>query len=180
MAPPINQNQPVIPANHLNPIVDAFPDFLHLPVQIISSRAIAIIDFASPAVYGLYQKIESMVYDRRHMIFFVLSNVVAASAYPHVFLAGVPIGALAAFLIGSATQNYTHDEEFYLCKRFSYEASIAQFTLGQISLIDKIVTYLNRHRFGHQEAIIPSLLSGMIAGAFLHSSTTLLIASLRA
>ncbi len=135
--------------------------------------------YISNPIFSFARKINSFVYDWRHLLFFAVTSAIAAAPYPHTFLTGLPLGIVSTFFVGQAIRQMPSDPSFYLCRKLSYEAGIVQTTLSQVSAITKTWSYLytQPHLFEvtSSERIFPALTSGIIAGAFLCSTITYII-----
>jgi hypothetical protein len=137
----------------------------------------AISDAIDSSSRYIAEKIHDYIYQNRNYLFFGLSMLISAVSYPHVFSAGFAIGIVGGFLVSHAVKELLPTLDTYVCKKYCYEAGIALFTLAQVSAIAKICAYLNKHRINDltftSDGIIPTIVSGIIAGVFIQSALQL-------
>ena len=160
--------------------VRAIASMLHRRVSPITEPLLNAANASAQAAAIVARRIIDLIKEHRHEIIFIGSTLYAAWSFPHLFCAGIPIGAVMAFLVGQTVGRYDHDPSLYLCREFLYEGGITQFTLGSLNMMGKSIVYLNNGRFSvGQEGIISSLLSGAIAGAYAASAIGYVVDTIR-
>lgn len=169
---------PVVGVHH-NPIM-ATLNRIENQFRLFQGRVIWLAVQCSNAVNNLLVRIGDLIKAHQNCFFFIASTAYAAISFPALFFSAVPIGTIGAFLIGQTALNLKIATDFYLCKSSLYEGAIAQTLLGTLNVVGKAIVALNNGRFGlAQEGVTSSLLSGVIAGAYLHSMVAFAIDSIR-